>query len=1097
MLTKLIEDVKEHRAAKLRKPLSAKNKRVLTYRANPLFYRKKAALNIRPNNFHFLNQMHMRKFVCLSVLLTLFSIQLWAQRSVTGKVTDDKGVPLANASVQVKNTNVGTVTQSDGTFSLRVPPNGHVLVISYADMASQEVTIGNQNTINVSLSSAEKSMGEVVVVGYGVQQKKAFTGSASKVNPDKIATLMTPSVDKQLAGRATGVQVINAGGEVNAPARIRIRGINSISQNNDPLIVVDGIPIITGNLSATTNSNAIADINPADIENIEVLKDGSATAIYGSRAAAGVILITTKKGQKGQLRVNYDGFYGFSTVAKRYDLLNADQFVTIANEKLANAGQAARAGVNPGGVNTDWQDVVLINNAPSQNHNLSLSGGSNKTTYFLSLNYNSQQGVVKSNSTKAYRIRANIDNEVNKFIHIGNNITLSRQENTDQNIGSNSLGGAIASTLRLLPNVSPYDPKNPTGFNINYPNANNIPNGPNSQGVDDNWFNIAFLLANNKYASEQYRIIDNAYIEISPIKGLKIRSQASWDMLNDYAFQMWDPRHGDGYSSGGIVYNAEQNFTRYVWQNYFNYNLNLRSHNFYLTGGYEVQGATNKSFSAEGDKISDIFFMQKNLISGTATTPFIGGGYNKSGFNSFFGRFNYDYKNKYFIQATFRRDGQSSLAPGKKYGDFPGFSAGWRPSEEGFWRNNAFLTKWIGDVKLKGSYAKVGNTLGGLPYLSTFGSANYGNISGIAVNAIGNTDLQWETSKKYDAGIEIGFLKNRINLTADWFLNDVNNLVLNVPTPLSAGIPGNSIPQNIGTLQNRGIELAVDASIVRHKDFSWNINVNFSSIHNKITKLYSIGGTPTTLIPNGAYNLIRVGDPINILYGYEYAGVNTANGYPMYYKADGRLVVHNIPTGAYYFISGPNDGTINAANVTTLTTADKTNLGQAVPTWFGGFSNSIDYKQFHLDFMFRYSGGNKIMNITRQEALLNQSFANNGTEILQRWQKPGDVTNVPKLIWGQSNNINQVGLAISRFVEPGDYLRLQNVQFAYSLSPALLQRIGRGYIQSLRVYVQGQNLALWTKYTGSDPDNITTTGLDNPSLPPQVRIISFGLNLGF
>lgn len=951
-------------------------------------------------------------------------------------------------------------------------------------------------------------MQEVVVVGYGTQQRRAFTGSASKVNPGKIASLATPSIDKELAGRATGVQVTNTSGQINAPARIRIRGTNSINQSNDPLIVVDNIPIISGNLSATTNSNALADINPADIENIEVLKDGSATAIYGSRAAAGVILITTKRGQRGQLKLSYDGYYGFSSVARRFELLNADQFVTIANEKLANAGQAARAGVNAGGVNTNWQDEVLVNNAPVQNHNLSISGGSAKTNYFLSLNYSYQQGVIKSNWNRAYRIRANIDNEINRFMRVGNNITLSRQENSDQNTGANALGGAISATLRLLPNVSPYNPSNPTGFNISMPtqNLNAIPNGPNSTGVDDNWYNVPFVLANNRYRSEQYRIINNTFVEISPVKGLKIRSQASWDMLTDYAFQGLDPRHGDGFGSLGSGYNANQNFSRYVWQNYFNYNQSFGAHNLFLTGGYEIQGGTTKWLTASGSGLSDLFFLKENIISGSLTaSPTIGGSYSKSGFNSVFGRLNYDYKNRYFAQATFRRDGQSSLAPGRQYGNFPGFSVGWRPSEEGFWKDGGFLSNTFGDVKLKGSYAKVGNTLSGLPYLSTFSAAPYGNVNGISANAIGNRDLQWETSQKYDVGVEIGFLKGRLNFTADWFLNDVDNLVLNVPTPISAGIPGNSIPQNIGSLQNKGIELALDANIFRKRDFSWNVNVNFTSVRNKITNLYSIGGTPTTFILNGAYNIIEVGQPINNLWGYQYAGVNTANGYPMYTKADGRLVLHNIPNGGYYFISGPSDpGTITTANQTSLvanTTAasktDKAKLGEATPTWFGGLNNTVTYKGFSLDFLLRFSGGNKIMNITRQEALLNQSFANNGVEILNRWQKAGDVASVPRLVWGQSNNMNQVGVAISRFVESGDYLRLQNLTLAYTLNSGALQRIARGAIQSVRIYAQGQNLGLWTKYTGADPDNITTAGLDNPGLPPQLRTISFGLNIGF
>ena len=1041
----------------------------------------------------------MRKLLATLTVFLLFAGALLAQKTITGRVTDDKGVPIPNASVIVKGTKTGTVTKADGTYSLSVPDNTKILVFSSVDMSPLEVTIGNETVINPQLKPVENVLAEVVMVGYGTQQKKAFTGSASKVDAKKFSNLMTTSIDKELAGRATGVQVTNTSGIINAPARIRIRGTNSINQTNDPLVVVDGIPIITGNLAATTNSNAIGDINPADIESIEVLKDGSATAIYGSRAAAGVIMITTKKGQKGKLKINYDGFMGFNSVLKRFDLLNADQFVTIANEKLANAGQAARAGVNAGGVNTDWQNEVFIDNASVQNHTLSISGGSSNTTYYMSLNYSRQQGTIMSNWNKAYRIRANIETEANKLIKIGNNITMSRQEDTDQNTGSNSLGGAIASTLRLLPNVSPYSTTHPSGFNIRFPAANSMENGPNSQGVDDNFFNIAFVLKNNRYYSDKYRIIDNAFIEISPVKGLKIRSQGSFDMLNDYSYQAWDSRHGDGFSLLGLVYNADQNFIRYVWQNYFNYNLNVKGHNFYLTGGHELQSTRTKFVTAQGTNISDLFFMKENIISGSATTPSIGGSFSKAGFESLFGRFNYDFRSRYFIQASVRRDGQSSLAPDKRYGVFPGFSAGWRPSEEVFWKSNSFLTKWFSDVKLKASYAKVGNSLAGLPYLSTFGTAAYGNISGLAINGIGNSDLQWETSKKYDAGIEFSMLKGRINFVADYFLNDVNNLILDVPLPLSAGVPGNSIKQNIGTLRNKGIELSADVALIQKKDFSWSANVNFTSIKNEITKLYSIGGVPQKVIFPNSYNMIRVGDPINLIWGYEYAGVNTANGNPMYYKADGSLVQLNLSGGlgtvGAYYVADKSSGTLGAPS-TLSSTNDRRVLGQGIPTWFGGLTNDISYKQFSLSFMLRYSGGNKIMNTTEQEALVNQSFQNNGTEILQRWTKPGDVTTVPKLYWGQGNNINTTGLANSRFVEKGDYLRLQNVVLSYTLNPAKLQQWTKGYVQSFRFYAQGQNLHVWTKYSGADPDNISTGGIDQ-SVAPQIRTLSVGVNVGF
>lgn len=1039
----------------------------------------------------------MRKLFLLLFGVVFFAASALAQRTISGKVTDEKGAAVANASVIVKGTTTGTTTKADGTFSLSIPANARVLVISSVDFLTQELNIGSQATFDVALKGEDKVMQEVVVVGYGTQQKKAFTGSASKVDAKEFANLITPSIDKQLAGRAAGVQVTTTSGLVNQPARIFIRGINSISQNTQPLFVVDGVPIISGNLAATTNSNALGDINPADIENIEVLKDGSATAIYGSRAAAGVVLITTKKGTKGKAKVSYDMSLGFSNVLKRFDLLNAEEFVVISNEKFANAGVAPRAGVNPGGVNTDWQSEALIDNAMVQNHNLSFQGGSAKTTFFFSANYSKQQGVVKTNQNVAYRIRMNLEHELNSFIKIGNNLSVSRQVDRDQNNGSNALSGSIASTLRLLPNVNPYNPLHPTGFNVSFPAANSIPIGPNSASVDDNFTNVAFTLANNKFTSDKYRIINNAFIELSFTKKLKFRSVGSADFFDDYSFQSLDPRHGDGFSSGGIAFNSNQNQLRYVWQNYFNYNLTGRKHSFYLTAGHEVQSQTNKFLQAQGASVADFFFLKENLISGSASTQTVGGGYGKSSFESLFGRINYDFKNKYFFQASVRRDGQSSLAKDKRYGNFPGYSFGWRVSEEGAWKDNKFLSKWFPEVKLKYSYAKVGNTLGGFPYLpATFGPALYGGLNGITLNFIGNPALQWETSAKIDIGAEISMLNNRINMTFDWFKNDVDNLVLAVPTPASAGIPGNSISQNIGQLENKGVEFSIDISIFRKKDFNWDLNFNYSNVKNKITKLYDINGVPVPFIQNGAYNLIRVGDPINIIYGYQWAGVNTANGNPMYYKADGRLVQHNIANNTFYFITGPNDGSTTPANATTMTFGDRQNLGQGIPIYFGAFTNNFRYKQFELEVMVRYSGGNQIFNNTRQEALMSNSFHNNGREILQRWQKPGDVTNVPRLRWGQSNNINQNGLATSRFVESGDYLRLQNVVLSYTFDKNLISRVFKGYVDNIRFFLQGQNLAVWSDYTGADPDNITAGGIDQ-SVSPQIRTISFGVSVGF
>jgi len=1038
----------------------------------------------------------MRKIVVLLTFVVFCFTQAFAQntRTVTGKVTDDTGNPLAGVTVSAIGSAKNAITDAKGVYTIQVPSATTSLKFSSVGFGDYEARLLGKTIIDVNLVSEAKALSEVVVVGYGVQQKKSFTGSASKIDTKEFATLVTPSIDKQLAGRAAGVQVSNPGGDPSNPARIRIRGVNSISQGQAPLIVVDGVPFITGNFAANVNSNALGDINPNDIENIEILKDGSATAIFGSRAANGVIMITTKKGDKsGRMKVNYDAIVGFSSAASRFDLLNADQFVTIANEKRANGGLASAARPSATGTNTDWQDVVFNNNALAVQQNISFSGGTQKSTYFFSLNYSDQRGILISNRNKAYRLRFNFDTEVNKFVKFGNNLTLSKQEDFGQNDGSNALSGGLASTIRMLPNVEPFNPAHPTGYNILGPALNSVGFGPNLIGVDDNYTNPAFTLNENLFSSDKLRIVNNTYLELSLMKGLKFRSSFTFDVLSEYAFSSQLPIHGDGFGAQGSATNTSQNIQRWVFQNYINYNKSWGKHNLYVTAGQEAQKDQSRFVQATIQQLSDPFFISQNLITGSGALQFGSGGFGRSGFQSLFGRVNYDFSNKYFLQASVRRDGQSSLAPENRFGVFPGFSAGWRISQEKFWEKSSFLNNWFNEVKLKTSYAIVGNQLGGFPFLSTFSSAAYGNIPGLAPNLVGNRSLQWEQNKKYDIGLEVAIKGGRYNFGIDWFLNDLDRLVLGVPTPNSAGIPGNSISQNIGTARNQGLEITLGGDIIRSKNFTWNSSWNHTLLTNRITSLYEVGGQPITNIP-GNYNLLNVGSSLNILWGLRSAGVNSANGNPMYFNGADRLVQHNIANGAFYFANNLNDPTFGAQ--TTLGIADRKYLGLSLPTYFGGWNNSFRYKNFSLDMLIRYSGGNKIMNITRQEALLSQNFHNNGTEILNRWTTPGQATTVPRVVQGQGNAINQNGLAISRFIEPGDFVRLQNLTVSYTFDGKKLSDQTNGYIKSMRFFVQGQNLAVWTKYSGLDPENASQNGQDN-AITPQLRVISTGLSVGF
>ena len=627
----------------------------------------------------------MRKSILTLMVAMLFVLGATAQdRVITGRVLNEKEAPMEAVSVTTPDGKTGTQTDKDGNFSLTVAPTVKSLVFSYVNYQTATRSIGKTGTINITLVSSDVNMQEVVVVGYGIQQKKAFTGSSSKIDTKQFAQLVTPSIDKQLAGRAAGVNVNNASGLVNAPARIRIRGTNSFSNERSPLVIVDGVPITTGNLAIVGNSNAIGDINPSDIETIDVLKDGSATAIYGSRAANGIIVITTKKGSRGRTSINYDMTIGFNSPAQKFDVLNAAQFVDIANEKFRNAGSLPQARLDSAGTNTNWQNNVFVNNGFSQSHTLSVSGGSDKSTFYMSLNYSDQQGIIRTNKNTAYRIRTNVEHQANKWLRVGNNLTVSRQNDFDQlggfGVGQNvnGLSNAIVGAIRALPNVAIYNSANPTGYNL-LAGGNALGQGANLRSIDDNYTNIAFVLDKNKFQSDKYRIIDVAFIELSPVKGLKLRSQVAGDYFTDNSTNILDPRHGDGFSSNGIILQSQQNVLNTDIQTYLNYNLTLKNHNFYLTAGHEIQQTKTKLYQAQGTNLVDLYFFKDNIITNSLSTQSIFGNVVDASIISYFGRFNYDFKGKYFVQGTIRTDGQSSLAADKRWGTFPGFSVGWRP----------------------------------------------------------------------------------------------------------------------------------------------------------------------------------------------------------------------------------------------------------------------------------------------------------------------------------------------------------------------------------------------------------------------------------
>jgi TonB-linked SusC/RagA family outer membrane protein len=1054
------------------------------------------------------NSFLMRKllFPLSAVVLMVGARDLHAQnRPLTGRVIGSDGAGLPGVTVLVKGGTQGTATDVDGRYTLSAPTTANTLVFSFVGYTSQEVKIGD-GPINVTLVSNPTSLDEAVVVGYGTQDRRDLTGSVATVQGEAVANLATPSFAQQLGGRAAGVNVQTPSALLGAQPRIQIRGTNSISSGSYPLVVVDGQPIFTGNTSAFANgSNALADINPNDIESYEILKDGSATAIYGSRAANGVILITTKRGRKGKANVVYDTYLGVAQTLKRYSVLDANDFKTIANERDRNAGgtgTVARDFTDADGnvVSTDWQKEIFRTGF-QQNHALSVSGATDKTNYYFSGGYTDQTGVIKANSLRRFSFRANIDTEVKSWLKVGMTMGLTRSQVLGLNSSTTGLSGNVAGALSLFPNVPA---RNPDG--TPYVNAAGIlGQGNNTQSIAFNYPNIIFPLENNTYRSISYRILGSGYLEVEPVKNLRLRSQLGTDTQLQDDFQYLDPRQGDGRGPNGSVYQLFGPSIRWNWVNTASYNnIIAEDHKINVVIGAEYQKTTGSYFTANGTNISDRTLGQNGIISSTLGTPTIGGDYFENGLQSYFGRVNYSFKDRYLLSFTMRSDALSALPVANRRGLFPGGSLGWRVSEESFFKNSSLATVWT-DFKLRGSYAVVGNTdIGNFPYVGYYSPAQYASMSGISYGQFSNSLLKWETSKKQDYGVDLGFYGGRITVGADFYRNNVDGLILAVRTPLSVGIPNNSsYNANIGSMYNQGFELTIATQNIRNEEFTWSSSLNFSTNKNKITALNNNEDILYT------YNINRVGESISSLYGYDYQGVNAANGSPIYKRPNGDLIqASTAASGAtrnQYYTYNPNnpgaafvnEGT-GANQTTTINNSDKIILGQTNPKFFGGFDNTFTYKGFDLDIFLRYNVGNRIMNVTRQQ-LLRTDFLNNGSEILARWQNPGDVTDVPRNVSGTSDFINTTNNASSRFVENGSFLRLQNITLGYTLPARFLGPVS---LSRVRVFVQAQNIATITKYRGVDPEvntNFTSNsqaGVDYNSNPQQ-RVFTGGLNVAF
>ena len=998
--------------------------------------------------------------------------------TVSGKVTDEEGETLVGANVLLKGTSIGTTTDVAGRYTFEVPDGNGILVFSYIGYATQEVAISNRQVIDVSLAPDVQSLQEVQIIGYGTQAKAEVTSAIASVSSEEIKDMPLVGLDQALQGRAAGVQVTNNSGAPGGGVSIRIRGSSSLGAGNEPLYVVDGVPI---NNSQTFNQqtgeeriNGMSNINPADIESIEILKDAASTSIYGARAANGVVLINTKRGKAGKPQIDLNAWYGVSTVTNRYDLLGASDFAVLVNEGLATVNVApvfTQEFIDNPTVDTDWQNEIF-QTAPTANVNFSARGGSDKTQYMMSLGYMDQQGVIIESRFKRYNLRINLDQKVSDKFKIGNSLNVSFTNNDRlRNTGAarsdggeqNFLFGSpvLTSAHARSPATPVFDPV--SGEYSFDPLAPLFPNPVAMAEAQD--------INNNTV-----RAIGNVFAEYEIAKGLKFRTQLGTDIRyenEDFFMPPFpDQRQGNGTGRASV-----RNFNEFLWltENYLTYDFNLgKNHNFQTLAGASFQESQWESSFAYvagfgSSKIKTLNGGSQILTSTSDAESW--------GISSYFGRLNYNLSGKYLLSFNYRVDGSSRFGANNKYGHFPSASVGWNAIEEDFLKG----ISWLTNLKLRASYGITGNQeIGNYSHLGTFGvgggtnlGRNYLNRLGAVVNNIPNDDFSWEQTTQMNAGVDLGLFNNRLSITGDYYVKTTTDLLLAIPLPRTSGFA--STLTNIGEMENRGIELALNTINV-DGDFSWRSNLNFSMNQNKIISL--VGGQDIRI----RESIVREGNPISFYLFEREKYVDPATGTTLIVDQDGS---GGVPTD--------NDRKIT---------------GSPMPKHIGGFTNEFSYKGFDLSVFFQWSYGNKIFNNTRKwmEEMrrdLQSTIGYNTTEeaFQNRWRESGDQTEYPGVFYDLRNQNHF--LAHNGWLEDGSYLRLKTLTLGYNFPSAFTQRM---HISNARVYFTSNNLLTFTNYTGYDPEvnHFTSQGLGgNVGIGydygtfPQPRTFVMGLNLSF
>ncbi|WP_020603057.1 SusC/RagA family TonB-linked outer membrane protein [Spirosoma spitsbergense] len=1023
---------------------------------------------------------------------------------IKGTVSDEKGNTLPGATVSVKGTQLGTTTDANGQFSINLPAGAKTLVFSFIGMVTQEVVVGNRTTLNVTLKVGDRSLDEVVVIGYGTQRRQDLNGAVSSVKAEEIANIPQSSVDQLLQGRAAGLTVTQNSGQPGSSTSVRIRGITSLTGSSEPLYVIDGVPISgDANNSSTSGRSSLQNfngngqaavspltlLNPNDIQSIDVLKDASATAIYGNRAANGVIIITTKRGKNGSARISYDGYVGLQTPSKYLKLMDLPQYARLQNDLADVYGTQRRSEfADPSllGKGTDWQREVF-RSAMTQNHQLSVSGGKDGVNYYVSGGYMKQNGTVIGSNFDRFTFRSNIDGQVKEWFKLGLTLTGS---NTDENVTLNdNVNGIIYLSMLQAPDVAV---RNADG------SFAGPPNDPTAVSGVINPVGQALSITNRL---NRKNLNGNIYSDLKFTKDLTLRSEIGGDFSNSnntyfvptYAF-------GRFVNTTATLSQRWQQSNFYIIKNYLTYTHTFnQAHNLTALLGHEVQGSSWNGIEGyrAGFYSNDI----KTLNLGEASTATNNEFKGSQSLESVYARAIYSYKEKYSLTATIRADRSSKFAQGQQIGYFPSFAASWRLTEEPFM---AGIKNTLEDVKLRIGYGAVGNQqISNYLYGSSLSPSVTGLGTGFLIDRIANPNLKWESNTQFNAGIDVSLLNNRINGTIDVYNKVSKNFLYQLPLPAyligdANYLGGISSPYvNLGQMQNKGIDLTITSRNVVKPDFKWTTTLIFSKYKNTVKELSENFTEIITNVYTGFLNVpvtrTVVGQPIGQFYGYKVKGLFQSAEQLAAAPVQFNRPVQNSSAGTwlgdvqYEDVNG--DGVIDER--------DRTVIGNPNPKFTFGFTNTFSYKSFDVSLFLQGSYGAKILNLTRRTVgglsnLYNNQFASVGNY----WTPTNTNTDIPAPKSGSDNP----NLFISdRFIEDGSYARIQNLNIGYNLPASLISKVK---LNRLKAYVSVQNLYTFTRYSGYDPEvgafnqNSLQMNVENGRYP-LARTYTFGINAEF